>query len=351
MAAAIQNAAGGALLGAISSPAAADFTWQAVAAAAPRLVEIMQQRHACASAPRALHTLLHRPSLPSASGSAAIRRPATSIGASPRLFHSQIHRSAGTIAGANKPSLTMMAGSTRSFSSHDNFTNQLEEEETKMKKKKALAVALMNDIPATPAGAADHGEEIGSINHLFGLLDVHEANTPTTKDDDGQAEKMIAELRVLVGKKKNELLIELIKDGDAKEEKKAEVVDAGRRLRDALDARDKSRAFQTLYTDMKSLQQRMKESERNYGRLSDSVAASRMDVESARATANSVRTDVIRLGAEVESTKKIADSTYKNVDLLEKSVAQGRKEAESAYGLSLFVGFCGAAGVLWCAII
>ena len=117
MAAAIQHAAGGALLGA----AAADFTWRAVAAAAPRLLRLMHQRHASSSAPRALHTLLHRPSLPSAAGS--VRRAGTAIGASPRLFHSHVHRPAGAIAGA-KPSLPMMA-STRSFSSQDKYSDQL----------------------------------------------------------------------------------------------------------------------------------------------------------------------------------------------------------------------------------
>ena len=118
MAAAIQHAAGGAFLGAASSPAAADFTWRAVAAAAPRLLRLMHKRHSSSSAPRALHTLLHRPSLRSAAAG-SVRRPGTAIGSSPRLFHSHVHRPAGAIAGA-KPSLPMIA-STRSFSSQDKY--------------------------------------------------------------------------------------------------------------------------------------------------------------------------------------------------------------------------------------
>jgi hypothetical protein len=112
MAAAIQHAAGGAVLGVASSPAAADFTWRAMAAAAPRLLRLMQQRHA-SSAPRALHTLLHRPSLRSSASA--------STGSSRRLFH----RPAGAIAGANRQMPAMM-GASRSFSSHDNFNNQLQ---------------------------------------------------------------------------------------------------------------------------------------------------------------------------------------------------------------------------------
>ena len=36
----------------------------------------------------------------------------------------------------------------------------------------------------------------------------------------------------------------------------------------------------------------------------------------------------------------------RKVEKLEASVAQGRKEAESAYGLALFLGFCAAGGAL-----
>jgi hypothetical protein len=119
-----------------------------------------------------------------------------------------------------------------------------------MKRKKELAVALMNDLPTAPAGAADHSEEIKGIDHLFGLLDVPDAMAAPSSANDGElaAARQQAELRSLVEKRKEALLIELLKDGDAREEKKAQLIDAGRQFRDALVGHDEHHAFQNLYT-------------------------------------------------------------------------------------------------------
>ncbi|KAM0865982.1 hypothetical protein ACQ4PT_042916 [Festuca glaucescens] len=314
----------------------------------------MQQRHA-SSAPRALHALLHRPSLPCASG-AALRRPASaSTGSSRRLFHSHIHRSAGAIAGANKQMPAMM-GASRSFSSHDNFNNQLQEEDlARTKRKKDLAMALMNDLPTAPKGAADHSEEINGINHLLGLLDVPDATPTSAANDAGQAARLHAELRSVVEKSKNALLIELLKDSDAREERKAELVEAGRRYRDALVGHDERRAFQNLHTELKSLQQRVTSAEKNCKGLMDAVDAGRMDLESASATANSIRADVSRLGIEVttiknELTKEIEEEVEAQCDGMAEMVVKAKKEAEAAYRMSLFVGCTTAAAAVSAAL-
>jgi hypothetical protein len=123
-----------------------------------------------------------------------------------------------------------------------------EEDPARTKRKKELAMALMNDLPTAPKGAADHGEEIKGINYLFGLLDVPDATPSSAVSDAEQAARLHAELRSAVEKSKNSFLIEMLKDGDARVERKAELVDAGRRYRDALVGHDERRAFQNLHT-------------------------------------------------------------------------------------------------------
>ncbi|PNT69959.1 hypothetical protein BRADI_2g03683v3 [Brachypodium distachyon] len=201
----VQQAAGGALL----SPAAASFAWQAVAVAAPRVLTLMQSHRTYSSAAPStsppLHLLHRRPSpsspAPAASGS--------------RYMASY------------------------SFNKHTNSLLQVEEE--KMRRNKELAMALMQETqPATGSGE----EEVKGINHLLALLGVSDGNGKKG------AEEALREHRGLVEKKKRALLMELLNDGDkdghGRQEKTADLAAAARQLRDALSRHDHQRKLQSL---------------------------------------------------------------------------------------------------------
>ncbi|XBI25011.1 hypothetical protein VPH35_050009 [Triticum aestivum] len=307
MAAAIlQQAAGGALMGA-SSPAAADLACRAAVMAAPRLLGLMQRNYH-SSAPRAP---LHRPA------AAAI------------------------------------ASGSRGLSSYDKYASQLKDEEEEMRTKKQLAVALMNDTPRS-SGDGDHGEEVKSVSNLLSLLGAPAPAPTNGPTADQLAKQLLNERRSLLEKKKNALLIELLNgDGHGRDHKTAEVVAAARQLLDDLAAYEERRAHKTFSAELKGLQ-KMVEANRLKAEADNRSAMSSMDlvkaqVQSTNATVHSYRADVKRLEAGVAEARleakmagEIVDSVKKIVETLQGSYADLSKSTESAKNLSCFVFWCGA---------